>query len=211
MARPVRAVLWDLGGVILSSPFAAFAAFEAENGLPAGFLRRVNATNPDANAWARLERGEIDADRFAALFAEEARALGHTVDGARLLPLIEGEARPEMVAALAAVAGRYRTACLTNNVRQAGRETGWPPRLAPIMALFDAVIESSRLGIRKPDPRFYAHALARLDVAAEEAVYLDDLGINLKPARAMGMRTIKVADPSAALGELERHLGHPVG
>ena len=208
--KPVRAVLWDFGGVILSSPFDAFAAYERENGLPAGLLRRINATNPDDNAWARLERSEIDLDGFRTLFEAEAAALGHAVDAGAVLGLIDGEIRPAMVAALRRVAARYKTACLTNNTRRPGPAGDRGRAVAEVMGLFDAVFESSKLGVRKPDPRFYTMACDGLGVACDEAVFLDDLGVNLKPARALGMRTIKVVDPDAALAELEAHLGHPV-
>ena len=206
----IRAVLWDFGGVILSSPFDAFARYERENGLPADFLRRINATNPDTNAWALLERGDIDLDGFYTLFAEEGRTLGHDVDAKAVLALIEGQVRPKMVAALRTVGERYKTACLTNNIRRAGPSAERSAEIAEIMALFDIVVESSLVGFRKPDPRFYTHACQALGVAPEETVFLDDLGINLKPARAMGIRTIKVTDPELALDELETHLGHAV-
>jgi putative hydrolase of the HAD superfamily len=206
----IRAVLWDFGGVILSSPFDAFARYEEENGLPADFLRGINATNPDTNAWALLERGDIDLDGFYARFAEEGQALGHDVDAKAVLALINGDVRPRMVAALRAVGERYKTACLTNNIRRAGPSAERSSEIAEIMALFDIVVESSLVGFRKPDPRFYTHACQALEVAPEETVFLDDLGINLKPARAMGIRTIKVTDPERALDELESHLGHSV-
>ncbi len=207
---PIRAVFWDFGGVILTSPFDAFARFEADNGLPNGLLRRINATNPDTNAWARLERGEVDRETFHTLFADEARALGYEVDGQMVLSLIEGDVRPEMVSALTTVAGRYKTACLTNNFRGAGTGGTRGAQIAEIMEIFDEVIESSRVGVRKPDPAFYVQACELLEVAPEETVFLDDLGINLKPARQMGMRTIKVVEPGDALDKLEGHLGHPV-
>ena len=207
---PVRAVLWDFGGVILSSPFEAFAACERRNGLPAGLLRRINAARPDDNAWARLERSEIDIETFRRLFEAEAAALGHEVDALEVLGALQGEIRPAMVAALRSVAARYKTACLTNNIRGAGPTGARAAEVAEIMALFDEVLESSKLGIRKPDPRFYALACERLGVACEEAVFLDDLGVNLKPARALGIRTVKVVDPEAALDELEALLGHTV-
>lgn len=207
---PIRAVFWDFGGVILTSPFDAFSRYEAANGLPDGLLRRINATNPDTNAWAQLERGEIDTATFDALFAEEARALGHQVAGAEVLSLIEGQVRPEMVVALTAVSRRYKTACLTNNFRSAATGGERAAQIAEIMAIFDEVIESSKAGFRKPDPKFYEHACELVDVQPEETVFLDDLGINLKPARQMGMRTIKVIDPGDALDELESHLGHSV-
>jgi putative hydrolase of the HAD superfamily len=201
----VRAVLWDFGGVILSSPFEAFAAYERERGLPDGLLRRLNATNPDTNAWARLERSEVDLAGFAELYEAEAAAAGHEIDAGAVLALLSGELRPAMVRALRRIRDRgVAQACLTNNV--AGTEAV-RPELAEVMALFDTVLESSKLGVRKPDPRFYDLALEAVGVAPEQAVFLDDLGINLKPARALGITTIKVVDPDQALAELEAVLG----
>jgi putative hydrolase of the HAD superfamily len=201
----IRAVLWDFGGVILSSPFEAFARYEREHGLPGGFLRQLNATNPDTNAWARLERSEVDLAGFAELYEAEADAAGHRVDAGAVLALLSGELRPTMVQALRRIRERGLTqACLTNNV--AGTEAV-RPELAEVMSLFDTVLESSKLGVRKPDPRFYDLALDAVGVAPTEAVFLDDLGVNLKPARALGIRTIKVVDPADALAELEAVLG----
>jgi putative hydrolase of the HAD superfamily len=201
----VRAVLWDFGGVILSSPFEAFAAYEREHGLPEGFLRQLNATNPDTNAWARLERSEVDLEGFSELYESEAAAAGHRIDAGAVLALLSGELRPAMVQALRRIREEgLAQACLTNNV--AGTEAV-RPELAEVMALFDTVLESSRLGVRKPDPRFYDFALDAVGVAPSEAVFLDDLGVNLKPARALGITTIKVVDPDQALAELEEVLG----
>ena len=212
MARrlAVRAVLWDFGGVILTSPFEAFAAYERGNGLPEGLVRRINAARPDDNAWARLERGEVDIEGFRRLFEAEASALGYEVDALAVLGALHGEVRPAMAAALRAVAARYRTACLTNDIRGAGPTGARAAEVAEIMEIFDEVLRSSELGFRKPDPRFYALACERLGVACEEAVFLDDLGVNLKPARALGIRTVKVVDPETALDELETVLGHSV-
>jgi putative hydrolase of the HAD superfamily len=201
----VRAVLWDFGGVILSSPFEAFARYERERGLPEGFLRQLNATNPDTNAWAKLERSEVDLAGFAELYEAEADAAGHQVEAGAVLALLSGELRPAMVQALRRIrAEGLAQACLTNNV--AGTEAV-RPELAEVMALFDTVLESSKLGVRKPDPRFYDLALEAVGVAPTEAVFLDDLGVNLKPARALGIRTIKVVDPTDALAELQDVLG----
>jgi putative hydrolase of the HAD superfamily len=211
----IEAVLWDFGGVILSSPFEAFNRYEAEAGLPRDFIRRVNALNPDHNAWAQMERSEIGLDRFAELFEAEARALGGTLSGHTVLGLLSGQVRPEMVEALKRVRGRYRIACITNNM-PAGhgpsmtRSPETAAQVTQIMALFEHVVESSKLNLRKPDPRIYHHACKLLGVAPEACVYLDDLGINLKPARAMGMATIKVETAAQALGELEALLKLPL-
>jgi putative hydrolase of the HAD superfamily len=196
----IRAVLFDFGGVISSSPFDAFTLLEEERGLPPGFIRSVNATNPDDNAWARLERSEVDLDTFAQLWSDEARAVGQELDGGAVLQRLAGQIRPEMLAAIRACRASYKTACLTNNFGSA--ETQVSAEVATVYELFDAVLESRALGVRKPDPRFYELACATLDVRPEECVFLDDLGVNLKPARALGMHTIKVTDPDVALREL---------
>jgi len=198
----VAAVLFDFGGVILSSPFEAFAAHERRVGLPEGFIRRVNATNPDRNAWAQLERGELDLDRFVEAFESEAWTLGHHVDGAEVLECLRGELRPRMVAALRTCRTRFRTGLLTNNFLTGSPDWSSGGSFAQLVDLFDVVVESSRVGVRKPERRFYEIALSELGIAAADAVFLDDLGINLKPARAMGMTTIKVVDPDEALDEL---------
>lgn len=198
----IRAVLWDFGGVVTESPFHAFSEFEARRGLPGGFLRMVNARDPDRNAWARFERGELTPEVFDRAFADEAGAAGHRVRGLDVIGLVYGPVRPAMLAAIRACKRHFLTACLTNNVKHAApppaREQDWREALS----LFDRVIESSVLGVRKPEPRFYEMACAELDVEPSQAVFLDDLGINLKPARALGMHTIKVVDPDAALRDL---------
>jgi putative hydrolase of the HAD superfamily len=196
----IRSVMFDFGGVITSSPFVAFARFEREQGLPAGFIQTVNSTNPDTNAWANLERGAIDMGGFAAAFESEALELGHRVDGRAVLSLLGGDIRPAMVEAVRQCSATFKTACLTNNF--GAEDLSPPPEVQSILALFDAVLESRALRVRKPEPRFYQLACEAVGVKPDEVVYLDDLGINLKPARAMGMHTIKVTDPTEALAEL---------
>ncbi len=208
----IRAVLWDFGGVLTTSPFEAFRRFEREHGYPEDFIRRINSTNSDENAWARLERSEISIDEFDRLFDEEARAAGRSLPGRFVLGLLAGELRPAMVRALELSRRKFKNACLTNNVAFGdgpgmARESDTARRIRQVMDLFDVVVESSVIGLRKPDPRFYQHALAAIEAEASECVYLDDLGINLKPARQLGMTTIKVVDPAEALVELEAALG----
>jgi putative hydrolase of the HAD superfamily len=200
--------MFDFGGVISTSPFEAFARLETEHGLPADFIRTVNSTNPHDNAWARLERGELGVDAFGPEWAKEARALGFEVDGRLVLERLGGDIRPQMVAAIKACRAAYKTACLTNNFGPATSDVS--KEVAEVYALFDAVFESRVLGVRKPDPRFYELACSTIGVEPEESVFLDDLGINLKPAHALGMHTIKVTDPDQALAELEHVLGHPI-
>jgi putative hydrolase of the HAD superfamily len=202
----VQAVIFDFGGVITSSPFEAFARYEATRGLPAGFIRTVNATNPDSNAWARLERSEIDAAAFNEAFRAEALALGHDVLGREVLPLLAGDVRPGMVAALRACKAQFRVGCITNNVAS-DRDIGWGDSVADILALFDHVIESSKAGVRKPDPAIYLMMCDALGVSPSDCVYLDDLGINCKPAAQLGMHAIKVVDEAQALAALAAATG----
>jgi len=206
---PIQAVLWDFGGVILSSPFEAFNTYEAQKGLPTDLIRRVNSTNSHTNAWALLERNDISPQEFDQLFATESEALGHRVPGADVLALLSGEVRPRMVQALDTVkAAGFKIACLTNNVVSTEEPaTERQAQVRTIMHKFDHVVESSKVGCRKPEPRFYEIACELVGVSPDECVFLDDLGVNLKPAAAMGMRTIKVGDPTVALQELSDHLG----
>ncbi len=210
---PIRAAFFDFGGVILSSPFEAFNGFEERNGLPRDFIRSVNATNPDTNAWARFERSDVGFDEFCDLFEAECRTAGHDVSARALMPLLSGEVRPAMVQAVRRCGEHLVTACLTNN---------WAPHAGPghddrqahleeVFSLFDHIVESSKVGVRKPDPRFYEIACELAGVEPIEAVFLDDPGVNLKPAAAMGMTTIKVIDPTDALAQLEQAVGFPLG
>ena len=203
----VEAVIWDFGGVISASPFEAFARYERERGLPPGFLRRVNARDPHDNAWARLERSECSAREFDALFASESAALGHEVRGTEVLALLDGVIRPEMVEALQRIRARMKIGCITNNFALADEHAPRMSDKSAIMQLFHHVIESAKAGVRKPDPRIYLMMTDALGVPADRCVYLDDLGVNLKPARELGMRTIKVQGSEQALGELETMLG----
>jgi len=193
-------VLFDFGGVITTSPFDNFALLEQRRGVPADTIRKINSTNPDTNAWAQYERSDVDAAGFCELFEAEAASLGYEIPGIEVLECIKTEIRPFMVDALRAVNERYRTAMLTNNF-SAGDDPGSGSH-GGTKQLFEVIIESAKVGVRKPTPRFYEIACEALGVAPEACVFLDDLGINLKPARAMGMTTIKVADPYVALAEL---------
>jgi putative hydrolase of the HAD superfamily len=208
-------VIFDFGGVITSSPFEAFNRLEAERGLPCDLIRRINAAEADDNAWARFERAEIDAAAFDEAFAVEAKAQGHDLRGEDVLAVLAGDIRPRMVAALDWLTGNgYRIGCITNNVPTGdgagmARTAEKAAAIADILARFDQVIESSKVGIRKPDPAIYRLACDRMGVRADECVYLDDLGINCKPAAALGMVAIKVTDPAKALGELADALAVP--
>lgn len=205
-----KAVLWDFGGVIVSSPFEAFNQYEAAHGIPSGFIRSLNATNPDTNAWARFERSELTPEQFDVVFAEESAAAGHRIPGADVLTSLGGSIHDDMLEMFEQVkAAGHKTACLTNNVVMPERQQQSPvsSRVAEIFQRFDHVVESSKVGVRKPDVRFYEIACELLEVHPTECIFLDDLGVNLKPAKAMGMTTIKVVSPSQAIAELRQHLG----
>jgi putative hydrolase of the HAD superfamily len=204
-----EAVIWDFGGVLTSSPFDAFTRFEAERGLPADIIRRTNTANHLENAWAKFERAEVDVETFDRLFAAESLALGAEVRGRDVLPLLSGDLRPEMVEALRRIKSKFKTGCITNNLpaNAIGSAGGRTLYIAEVMALFDHVIESAKIGLRKPDPKIYRMMVEALGVDPKRCIYLDDLGINLKPAREMGMTTIKVVGAKQALLELEAAIG----
>src|SRR3977135_10049 len=205
----VEAVIWDFGGGLTTSPFEAFARFEIERGLPADIIRRTNASNHWENAWAKFERAEVGLEIFDQLFAEESLALGAEVRGKDVLPLLSGDLRPEMVDARRVVKSRFKTGCITNNLpaNAIGSGGGRSMYVAEVMALFDHIIESAKIGLRKPDPRIYRMMTEALGVDPRACVYLDDLGVNLKPAREMGMTTIKVLNAAQAITELEAATG----
>ena len=209
-------IIFDFGGVITASPFEAFNRLEDERGLPRDLVRRVNAANPDTNAWAKFERAEIDAATFDRLFAEDARALGHALEGEAVLAVLAGAVRPDMVGALDTLKARgFTIGCITNNVPSGkgsgmARSEAMAAEVSAIMARFDHVIESSKAGVRKPDPRIYQMMCDALGVEPAVCIYLDDLGINCKPAAALGMHAIKVTSGEQALADLSAALGIPL-
>ena len=213
MPSPFTAVIFDFGGVITASPFEAFNRLEAERGLPRDFIRTVNAADPDGNAWALFERAEIGAAAFDTLFADEAERLGHRLEGSAVLAVLSGSIRPAMVSALDQLgAAGFRLGCITNNV-PAGHGAGMArsqdrtDAYEQIFARFEHVIESSKAGVRKPDPRIYLMMCEALGLEPAACVYLDDLGINCKPAARLGMHAIKVTSGEQALADLSAVLG----
>jgi epoxide hydrolase-like predicted phosphatase len=205
--RRLAAVIFDLGGVVLGSPLAAIASFEREHAIPAGFVNRVVARSGAGGAWSRLERGELDLERFYVDFAAECERAGQSLSVRAMMERIAaGSApRPAMLCAVARIRERgLRAAALTNNWSGEGDAT------RALRGHFDVFVESCALGLRKPDPRIYRHTLAELGVGPREAAFLDDIGSNLKPARELGIATIKVDDPERALAELEELLGFPL-
>jgi putative hydrolase of the HAD superfamily len=212
-----RAVIFDLGGVVFPSPFDAFAEYERARELPERFIRNVVAASSESGAWACLERGELSFVEFCAAFDAECVAAGGTVDTADLMAAIGAGfgPRPPMLRAVQIIRERgLKTGALTNNWARDGAPDPAGvtdrPGLSDVVGLFDVVVESAVVGLRKPDPRIYRFACERLAVEPADVIFLDDLGINLKPARELGMTTIKVVDPDAALAELEAVLGFAV-
>jgi putative hydrolase of the HAD superfamily len=205
---PYRAVLFDLGGVVVGSPLHAIAAFERECGIVGGFVNRVVVESGPGGAWSRLERGELRLEEFYPAFERDCAAAGARVDARALMERVAAATapRPAMLEAIRVIRARgLRAGAITNNWIAEGDEgTG------ALRSLFDAFVESAVVGIRKPDPRIYRLACESLGVAPRDAVFLDDIGGNLKAARALGMATIKVAEPDAALAELAALLGFPL-
>ena len=208
----VSAVLFDFGGVITASPFEAFARYEAEVGVPTDSIRKINSTNPNSNAWAKMERSEVTLNEFCDLFEQEAQAFGLELSGERVLGCLSGDVRPQMVRALEILKERVTIGCITNNMKSGhgsgmSRTAAQAAVIADIMKMFEVVVESAKVGVRKPDPRIYEMACSELKVDPSDCAYLDDLGINCKPAAALGMTAIKVVSPEQALEDLENVVG----
>ncbi len=213
VAMNIKAILWDFGGVITTSPFDSFNQFEQENDLPIDFIRGINAVNHKTNAWALLESNQISEDEFDTLFLEESSQAGYGIKGSQILPLIsQTSVRKKMVSVLRECKRHFKNVCLTNNMRTGSglamsSNSEHEKDVDEVTSLFDIVIESSKVGIRKPDPAIYRLACDKMDIRPNHVVYLDDLGINLKPAREMGMITIKVLSEAQAIRDLEEVIG----
>jgi len=202
-----KAVIWDFGGVITSSPFEAFNKFELDNNLPKDIIRTINSENPDDNAWAKFERNDIDINEFDTLFSKEADKKGFQISGKQVVKLLSGDIRKTMVDFLLSLKESYKLGCITNNIQNSKDDkVNHLNQASQVMKIFDHIIESSRVGLRKPDPKIYYMSCDALGVRPEECIYLDDLGINLKPARKIGMTTIKVIDPNEAIDEVKKYL-----
>ena len=200
-----KAIIWDFGGVITSSPFEAFNQFEEANDLPKDIIRTINSENPDTNAWAKFESNSITIDVFNDLFLKEAKAKGFDIKGRDIIKLLKGSIRKNMVSFLRELKSDFKLGCITNNVKSSSEENN-DNETKEVMSLFDHVIESSIVGIRKPNPEIYMMSCDALKVSPDQCIYLDDLGINLKPARELGMTTIKVIHPEDAIQEVRNLL-----
>ena len=201
------AIFWDFGGVFTTSPFENFNLLEERCGAPRDFIRTLNSVNPTTNAWAQFESNQVSLEEFDELFAKESKLAGHEIRGKEVISMLSGDLRPKMVELLKLCKEQYKVACITNNVK-AGRGPGMSSdddkasKVAKVMELFDNVIESSVEGIRKPNPEIYKLACQRISVEPENCLFIDDLGINLKPAKELGMKTIKVLSEAQALKDI---------
>jgi putative hydrolase of the HAD superfamily len=200
-----KAIIWDFGGVITSSPFEAFNEFEEANSLPKDIIRTINSENPDMNAWAQFESNSITIGQFNDLFLKEAKAKGFDIKGRDIIKLLKGSIRENMVSFLRELKSDFKLGCITNNVKSSSQENT-DNETEEVMSIFDHVIESSIVGIRKPNPEIYMMSCDALNVSPDQCIYLDDLGINLKPARELGMMTIKVIQPEDAIQEVRNLL-----
>ena len=200
-----KAIIWDFGGVITSSPFEAFNQFEEANSLPKDIIRTINSENPDMNAWAQFESNSITIGQFNDLFLKEAKAKGFDIKGRDIIKLLKGSIRENMVSFLRELKSDFKLGCITNNVKSSSQENT-DNETEEVMSIFDHVIESSIVGIRKPNPEIYMMSCDALNVSPDQCIYLDDLGINLKPARELGMTTIKVIQPEDAIQEVRNLL-----
>ena len=200
-----KAIIWDFGGVITSSPFEAFNEFEEANSLPKDIIRTINSENPDMNAWAQFESNSITIGQFNDLFLKEAKAKGFDIKGRDIIKLLKGSIRENMVSFLRELKSDFKLGCITNNVKSSSQENT-DNETEEVMSIFDHVIESSIVGIRKRNPEIYMMSCDALNVSPDQCIYLDDLGINLKPARELGMTTIKVIQPEDAIQEVRNLL-----
>ena len=208
----IKAVIWDFGGVLTTSPFEAFNRYEEKNNIPADFIRTINSTNPDTNAWAKFEANKVNLKEFDSLFLSETAKHGYPISGIDVVALLAGELRPRMVSVLKKCKATLIVACITNNLQSGhgpsmSKDISHAKEMSKVMDLFDLVVESSKEGIRKPNPKIYQLTCKRLGIHPNEAVFLVDLGINLKPARQLGMQTIKVIDVETAILELTDIIG----
>ncbi|XP_052813055.1 acyl-CoA dehydrogenase family member 10-like [Mya arenaria] len=207
--KETQAVIFDMGGVILPSPLALFKSFEQTSGLPEGTILQTILSNKVSGAWTRLEEGKLTMTEFATQFGKECSdILGRPVDMAGLMPSFNkynGVAYPQMIDAVQCVrAEGLKTALLTNNWFNINNEDSYIP---VDLAMFDVVVESCKVGYRKPHPKIYEIVLDKLGVAPERCIFLDDMGGNLKAAAQFGIRTIKVTDPDQGVRDLEKELG----
>ena len=204
----IQTIIFDFGGVITDSPIEGFKKLEKSYGISKGVISSIVMTNPDNNAWAKSERGEIDIQTFIEEFNLEAKKLGYNLNAKEILKQLYGPLRPLMVEKIASLSKNYQLICLTNVLK--GVHVFSPEErkkeVDHVLSFFDKIYESCEIGMRKPEKRIYRYLLDDLKIKPENSVFLDDLGMNLKTAKLLGINTVKVIDPTAALKELDNYL-----
>lgn len=203
----IKTIIFDFGGVVTNSPIEGFKKLEDTYGYAKGLITSINMNNPNNNAWAQSERGEINIDTFLSQFEKEALEIGQKINANEILMQLYGSMRPIMVNKIISLAKskKYKLICLTNVLK--GIKKFMPKEreedVNNIMSYFDVIYESYKIGMRKPESRIYEYIIENLAIIPNEAVFLDDLGMNLKTAKKLGINTIKVVDPEESIKELD--------
>ena len=206
----IKTIIFDFGGVITNSPIDGFKLLEEKHGYDKGIITNINMNNPDNNAWAKSERGEIDISTFLNEFEKEALLIGQRINAKEILQQLYGSLRENMINKIKLLSNskKYKLICLTNVLK--GVDIFTPKErveaVKNVMSYFDIIYESYKLNMRKPEARIYKYILKELNIEPKETVFLDDLGMNLKSARQLGINTIKVIDPDDAIYELDQIL-----
>ena len=203
----IKTIIFDFGGVVTNSPIEGFKKLEDTHGYAKGLITSINMNNPNNNAWAQSERGEINIDTFLSQFEKEALEIGQKINANEILMQLYGSLRPIMVNKIISLAKskKYKLICLTNVLK--GMNKFMPKEreeaVNNILSYFDVIYESYKIGMRKPESRIYEYIIDNLAIIPNEAVFLDDLGMNLKTAKKLGINTIKVVDPEESIKELD--------
>ena len=206
----IKTIIFDFGGVITNSPIEGFKLLEEKHGYDKGIITNINMNNPDNNAWAKSERGEIDINTFLEEFEKEALSIGQKINAKEILQQLYGSLRENMInkIKLLSTSKKYKLICLTNVLK--GVDIFTPKErveaVKDVMSYFDIIYESYKLNMRKPEARIYQYILKELNIEPQETVFLDDLGMNLKSAKQLGINTIKVIDPNDAIYQLDEIL-----
>ena len=201
----IKNIIFDFGGVVTDSPIEGFKNLEEHYGISKGTISSIVMTNQDNNAWAKSERGEINIDTFIKEFNQEALNLGFKLDATNILKQLYGPLRPIMVEKIISLSKNFQLICLTNVLKDVHIFSNEKRILEVknILNYFDKIYESYKIGMRKPEKRIYEHVLNDLNIKPENTIFLDDLGMNLKTAKLLGIHTIKVVNPIKAIKELD--------
>ena len=215
--KMTQCVIFDLGGVVFESPIVKLAELESSHGLEVHALNRFIM---QSSSWSALEKGIMNPVQFTVAYDAEVSEMARrrlvddkllSITGETVLRTIASagaESRPAYREAIAALRSKgFKTVALTNNFQSLGATSA----LSLVSGMFDLVVESSMVGLRKPDPAIYRLVCEKAHVTPAHCVFLDDIGKNLVPAKEMGMDTIRVSGQDVggvdALHKLEKILG----